>query len=626
MNEKELLELIQDDENAELECKKSEKNLPNDLWKTYSAFANTNGGIILLGIEQKGYNFFVRGVQEVGKILRDFWSIINNINKISSNILRDSDAEVIEVDGKKVIKIFIPRAHRRQRPIYLGSNPITGTYRRNYDGDYKCSEDEVKRMLADQSDFSQDEKILRNYTLKDINKESYERYRKRFSILKPTHPWINLDDKEFLLRIGGWGKDRENNVEGLTIAGLLMFGNEWEITKEVPDYFLDYREKGNSEDNVRWNDRVTSQDGTWSGNIFDFYFKIINKLTEDINIPFRLKGIVRKDDTSVHEAFREALANALIHADYYGKQGIVIERYGNYFKFSNPGELRISVKQAIRGGISDPRNKNIFKMFSLIGIGERAGSGIENIYKVWNEQSWRKPEIIEKVQPDRTIMILRTISLLPEQSILVLKNTLGENLKSLSKDEVVALVAALEEGQITNTRLQILINKNSIEVNKILSSLIDKKLLKTEGQRRGTIYLLSNMFNHSSYLNENSINSEMNSINKEINSINKEANSINNSDNSINNNEDIQKKLVNIAKKIENKKRVNLSLMEDIILELCEVKPMKLSELAKLLNRNDVGLRSNYLNKLVKQNKLKLLYPGQINHPKQAYVTDKSED
>lgn len=104
-----------------------------------------------------------------------------------------------------------------------------------------------------------------------------------------------------------------------------MFGNEWEITKEVPEYFLDYREKNNGENNVRWNDRVTSQDGTWSGNIFDFYFKIINKLTEDINIPFKLKGIVREDDTSVHEAFREALANSLIHADYYGKQGIVIE-------------------------------------------------------------------------------------------------------------------------------------------------------------------------------------------------------------------------------------------------------------------------------------------------------------
>ena len=45
-------------------------------------------------------------------------------------------------------------------------------------------------------------------------------------------------------------------------------------------------------------------------------------------------------------------------------------------------------------------NKNIFKMFSLIGIGERAGSGIENIYKVWDEVSFRKSEIIESVQPD----------------------------------------------------------------------------------------------------------------------------------------------------------------------------------------------------------------------------------
>lgn len=103
-------------------------------------------------------------------------------------------------------------------------------------------------------------------------------------------------------------------------------------------------------------------------------------------------------------------------------------------------------------------------------------------------------------------------------------------------------------------------------------------------------------------------------------------NSINNESNSINKENDIQKKLSNIVKEIDNKKRVKLSVMEDVILKLCAVKPMQLSELSKLLNRNDVGLRSNYLNKLVKQNKLKLLYPGQINHPRQAYVTNKSED
>lgn len=67
---------------------------------------------------------------------------------------------------------------------------------------------------------------------------------------------------------------------------------------------------------------------------------------------------------------------------------------------------------------------------------------------------------------------------------------------------MVALVAVIEESHITNTRLQILINKNSVVVNKILVSLIDINLLKREGQRRGTIYLLTNEFNHSSHLNE----------------------------------------------------------------------------------------------------------------------------
>ncbi|MBV7271651.1 hypothetical protein JMF89_04010 [Clostridiaceae bacterium UIB06] len=265
--------------------------------------------------------------------------------------------------------------------------------------------------------------------------------------------------------------------------------------------------------------------------------------------------------------------------------------------------------------MSDPRNKNIFKMFSLIGIGERAGSGIENIYKVWDEQSWRKPEIIETFQPDRITMVLRTISLLPEKSLIFLKSIIGNEFNNLLKDEVVALVAAHQEEQITNARLQILINKNSIEANKILSMLIDKNLLEAEGQGRGTRYLLSDKFNLTPYIDDNSINNIQNSINSNANSI------INNED-SINNDESLYDKLSDIAKLAINKKRLDVNTMDNIIVEMCRVKPMELKELSKLLNRNDVGLRNNYLNRLVKENRLKLLYPGQINHPKQAYLTN----
>ncbi len=103
-----------------------------------------------------------------------------------------------------------------------------------------------------------------------------------------------------------------------------MFGKERVITEVLPHYFLDYREKFTDEE--RWSNRVISSSGTWSGNLYDFYFMIINKLTSNLDVPFRMQGLIRQDDTRVHAALREALVNALVHADYNGRIGIIIEK------------------------------------------------------------------------------------------------------------------------------------------------------------------------------------------------------------------------------------------------------------------------------------------------------------
>lgn len=63
----------------------------------------------------------------------------------------------------------------------------------------------------------------------------------------------------------------------------------------------------------------------------------------------------------------------------------------------------------LKGGISDPRNKALMKMFNMIGIGERAGSGVPDIYSVWESQGWRAPQVIEEYAPDRTILRLSFI-------------------------------------------------------------------------------------------------------------------------------------------------------------------------------------------------------------------------
>lgn len=101
-----------------------------------------------------------------------------------------------------------------------------------------------------------------------------------------------------------------------------MFGEEYRIVRHFPEYFLDYREE--LDFTIRWIDRIQSRSGDWTGNLFDFFFRVYNKLTRDIEKPFALDGITRIEDTPVHRAIREALANCIVNADFYLPEGIVI--------------------------------------------------------------------------------------------------------------------------------------------------------------------------------------------------------------------------------------------------------------------------------------------------------------
>lgn len=117
-------------------------------------------------------------------------------------------------------------------------------------------------------------------------------------------------------------------------------------------------------------------------------------------------GGERVDDTSVHKALREALANCLINADYHGLRGVVIRKEPNKLVLANPGYVRTGKKQMRLGGESDPRNKALMKMFNLINIGERAGSSVPNIFNVWEDEGWEEPVIEERFDPDRTVLSL----------------------------------------------------------------------------------------------------------------------------------------------------------------------------------------------------------------------------
>ena len=615
-----LYELLDTGESVELECKEADGGLPRSIWETYSAFANTYGGMILLGIKESRGSLTVKGVSDTKRLLKEFWDLVNNMQKVSANILNEKMVDSVKVEGKELILINVPRADRRQKPIYIGQNPMIGTYRRNFEGDYKCREDEVKKMIVDQQDETIDTKILANFNMQDINKESVREYRERLASLKPVHPWLGLENKDFLYKIGAWGRDRETGKEGLTLAGLLMFGEERSIMEELPNYFLDYRENLSDEKQVRWTNRITSQEGTWSGNLYDFYFKVINKLTDGLNIPFKMEGYTRKDDTEIHEALREALMNTLVHAEYYGTKGIVIEKRKTFFKFSNPGVLRISLEEAMKGGVSDPRNSSLFKMFILIGIGERAGSGLDKIQTAWKDQSWRVPELSENIETDRTELILRTVSLLPQESIILLESVLKGKYAKLSKDEVITLVAIHQEGEIKNVRLQYLIEILPNEITKMLNNLVKENIIIFKGNGKGRKYYFTEDIksemsgvpdNNSGHIEQMSGVPDNNSEHIEQMSKLEEFERID-----IN---DFDESILEISTKSRESKKLKNGMILDMIYEMCKIQSLSLDELSILLSRNKESIRKRYLKNLIEQGRIKPVYENQINHPHQAY-------
>jgi len=237
-------------------------------------------------------------------------------------------------------------------------------------------------MLADQTEESQDSKILEGFDINDLNEDSIKSFRNRLSAVKLDHPWISLDSKAFLYKLDAYGKDRKTGEEGITVAGLLMFGEERAIVDEFPKYFLDYREK--YLEDIRREYRAISSEGTWSG--------------------------------------------------------------------------------------------------------------LENIQLAWKEQKWIAPDLEEEYNPDRINLILRTVSMLPMESVELLRDALGQQYEQLSKDEVMALVTAHQESYVTNYRLQQLIDTHAINSNKILSLLVEKGYLQSDGIGMGTRYYLTKNF------------------------------------------------------------------------------------------------------------------------------------
>lgn len=639
MTAEEILALIDLDEGDDREFKSAKGGFPGSFWETYSAMANSEGGTIILGVEEKQGKFTVSGLDDPHKAQKTLWDSVNNKEKVSRSILTPSDVRLVTVEGKAVLVTQVRRATRKERPLYCGRNPIGNTYRRNYEGDYKCSDDEVGRMLADQSEEPADSRILEGFTLDDLDLASLQQYRNRFSARDPDHPWLTEDNLGLLKKLGGWRQDRVTGNEGLTVAGLLMFGKDEAIRdpSALPNYHVDYQEKTSENLDVRWVDRLYP-DGKWCANLFQFYQLVLPKLTQGLKVPFQLGAdLQRRDETPVHEAIREALVNALIHADYHGTGGTVIVRDRGSIRLDNPGSLLVSIQQLREGGVSECRNKSLQQMFLMIGGAEKAGSGIDKILKGWQSQHWVVPYVSTSYQPDRVRFILPFTSFIPEDSKERLRDHFGDEFDHLAPEECLALVLAETEGQVSNARLQLTSQSHPADLSKMLRGLVKRGFLTPTGEGRSQSYALPRAISdhpslfsrpssgignsgdngrRSAPTSSSSGDNSVSYVDKDLSYVDKEESS---GDNATGSGDDWI--LQEIAAEARTKQRLGAARMESIILRLCQGQWLTISTLAQLVGRDAHHIRGHYLKQLVKRKQLQTKYPDKPNHPDQAYRT-----
>lgn len=465
-------------ENKWVEYKAGRSEIPKDFWETYSAFANTDGGTVYLGIDEpKKHQYEIVGVKNPEKRVTDLWNGLCDPRKVSVNLLTDQDVEIINEQGKSIIKISIPEASYSQKPVYINGHKEL-TFKRFDDGDRKATEEQYKYMVVNSHD-DLDNELLNGYDLDDINTKDVLLYKEILIQNTGDIKYSDMSIENFLINLGAMKRDRheKDKVYKITVGGLLFFGKYNSIISRFPKFQLDYYRKMSSLD-TNWKDRVSTGDkDTPEMNIFSFYMRVIDKLTDSISDKFELNEDLTRSsyhgDLSI--AVKEALINSLMHAYYDSSEPIRIYNYDDYFEFYNPGDMKISKEEFIHGGTSKIRNGTISIIFRRAGFSERAGSGGPRIFDAVQKHKLKTPEIFLTDESTRVRIwrynMLRLYSDLPENENTIIQYMIAHSYINKS--------IAIKKLKLTDYKF-----RTSID------NLIDQKIIEKVGHSRSTAYIL----------------------------------------------------------------------------------------------------------------------------------------
>lgn len=470
-------ELPQEDEH--IEYKEGSKNFPKEAWKTISAFENTDGGLLILGIKEYDkvlHKFKITGVQNSQQVLDDFWSQSTNPQRISYSSISNNDLNIIDIDeNTKIIEIKVQQVSDQKKPIYL-NNDINQVYIRNGSTDTKANKNSMKTLIRLSED-KLDTQVLKNYDLDDLDLKSVEEYKFELTSRDSYRTYKNLDTRLFLKRIGVISKDYENaGEEGITVGGLLFFGKNNAILHTFPNFQLDYFDKSHP-DQERWTTRISSIESDL--NVYTFFKRVDEHIYSSYPNAFKLDKTGKRIDSfgSMVTALREGLINMLMHADYFEESPIILNNFTNYYEFNNPGKMKIPSEDFFTTNNSKNRNAIISKLFLQAGYGERAGHGGEKIYESSVANNYIAPEI--KTNIEKTRLIIWKVDYANSFS--------GQEVTPRERQVIKAIISS-NNWEVTHKEIENITGFSRYKVDTAISSLLDKKIIVKSGIGRSTKY------------------------------------------------------------------------------------------------------------------------------------------
>ncbi len=363
MNLTQILKEIKAGEGLHTEFKEASLKLPKDFFETVAAFLNTDGGMIFLGVNDNGK---ITGVEPgaVEKIKIDLTNLSNNPQKIDPPYLLFPQEFVIE--GKTVITVQVPlssQLHKTGGEIFM----------RSEDGDYRVKgTHRLAGIINRKLGLFTEQKTFPHFTVNDLRPELFDKARRLMRSYNSNHPWLNLTNEE-LLKIGGfYNIDYETGKNSLSLAAILMFGDDFTIQQAVPAYKIDCLLRHKNVD--RYDDRLIIRT-----NLIDAYDLMMEFVNKHLNDPFYLEDNQR---VSLRDKiFREAISNIISHREYTSPAPARLIIYNDRIVMDNPSVPHHFGEITPENLKPFSKNPVICKFMIQLGRFDELGSGVTNIYK-----------------------------------------------------------------------------------------------------------------------------------------------------------------------------------------------------------------------------------------------------